>query len=111
MTELTKDADKLICYIYKEYLERRKSGISKSEAKEFEGNFYSNIKALSKWNSADMSDTLQELHDKKYIKKNVLGDFSLLDSSVVYMENRFKNGLSDVMDFISSLPSLPFLSI
>lgn len=107
MPELTKDADKVICCIYKEYLERRKSGMSKAESKEFDGNFYLNVKTLSKWNSADVSDTLQELHDKKYIKKNILGDFSLLDDSVVYMENRFKNGLSEVMDFISSLP-LPF---
>lgn len=107
MQKLTNDADKLICCIYKEYLEKRKSGISKPEAKEFDGNFYRNIKALSKWNDADISDTLQELHDKEFIKENILGDFSLLDSTVVYMENRFKNGLSEVMDFISSLP-LPF---
>ena len=107
MPELTKDADKVICCIYKEYLEKRKSGISKSEAKEFDGNFYLNIKALSKWNSADVSDTLQELHDKELIKKNIIGDFDLSDSAIVYMENRFKNGLSEVMDFISSLP-LPF---
>lgn len=107
MTELTKDADKVICCVYKEYLERRKSGMSKSQAKEFDGNFYRNVKALSKWNSADVSDTLQELHNKQYIKKNIIGDFSLLDDAVVYMENRFKNGLSEVMDFISSLP-LPF---
>lgn len=107
MLTLTKDADKLICCIYKEYLEKRKSGMSKSQAKEFDGNFYRSVKALSKWNDADVSDTLQELHNKQYIKKNILGDFSLLDDSVVYMENRFKNGLSEVMDFISSLP-LPF---
>lgn len=107
MTELTKDADKVICCVYKEYLERRKSGMSKSQAKEFDGNFYRNVKALSKWNSSDVSDTLQELHNKQYIKKNIIGDFSLLDDAVVYMENRFKNGLSEVMDFISSLP-LPF---
>ena len=107
MPELTKDAEKLICCIFKEYLEKRKSGMSKSQAKEFDGNFYLNIKALSKWNSADVSDTLHELHGKKYIKENILGDFSLLDDAIVYMENRFKNGLSEVMDFISSLP-LPF---
>lgn len=101
MPELTKDADKVICCIYKEYLERRKSGISKSEAKEFGGNFYKNIKALSNWSSADMSDTLRELHDKEFIKKNVIGDFSLLDSSVIYMENRFKKGLEEITDFIS----------
>lgn len=111
MPELTKDADKVICYIYKEYLERRKSGMSKSQAKEFDGNFYRNVKALSKWNSADVSDTLQELHDKELISKNVIGDFELLDSAIAYMENRFKKGLSEVVDFISSLPSIPFPSI
>lgn len=101
MPEITKDADKLICYIYKEYLEKRKSGSSKSEAKDFDGNFYKNVKALSKWNDVDISDTIQELHNAKFIRKNVWGDFSLLDSAVIYMENRFKNGLNEVTDFIS----------
>lgn len=101
MPELTKDADKVICCIYKEYLEKRKSGMSKSEAKEFNGNFYRNIKPLSKWNSADISDTLQELHKKELIKKNVIGDFILLDSAIIYMENRFKKGLEEITDFIS----------
>lgn len=101
MLELTKDADKVICCIYKEYLEKRKSGMSKSQAKEFDGNFYRNVKALSKWNDADVSDTLQELHDKKLIFKNVFGDFELLDSAVTYMENRFKKGLEEITDFIS----------
>lgn len=101
MPELTKDADKVICCIYKEYLEKRKSGMSKSEAKEFDGNFYLKVKALSKWNSADVSDTLQELHNKGLIKKNVIGDFDLLDSAIIYMENRFKKGLNEITDFIS----------
>ncbi len=101
MPELTKDADRVICCIYKEYLERRKSGISKSEAKEFDGNFYKSIKVLSKWNSSDVSDTLRELHEKGLIKQNVLGDFDLLDTAIIYMENRFKKGLDEITDFIS----------
>ena len=104
MRELTKDADKLICCIYKEYLEKRKSKVPKLEAKEFEGNFYKDIKALSNWSDPDISETLQELHDKKYVKKDVLGDFILNDDAIIYMENRFKDGLKEVMDFISSLP-------
>lgn len=107
MPELTKDADKLICCLYREYLEKRKSGISKADAKEFEGNFYKNVKVLSNWNSSDVSETLQELHGKKLLKKNVLGDFSLNDEAIIYMENRFKNGLNEVMDFISNLPLMP----
>jgi hypothetical protein len=111
MSELTKDADKVICYIYKEYLERRKSGMSKSEAKRFKMDFYQNIKVLSKWSDDDVSDTLRELHSKEFIKREISGSFSLLDSAITYMENRFKKGLSEVMDFISSLPSIPFPGI
>ena len=106
MSELTKDADKVICYIYKEYLERRKSGMSKSEAKRFKMDFYQNI-----WRDDDVSDTLRELHSKEFIKREISGSFSLLDSAITYMENRFKKGLSEVMDFISSLPSIPFPGI
>lgn len=29
------------------------------------------------------------------------GNFDILDSTIVYMESRFKNGLSDVLDLIS----------
>lgn len=35
-TELTKDAQKLVALLYKSYLERRKSGMSKANAKFFE---------------------------------------------------------------------------
>lgn len=107
MEQLTKDADKIICCIYKEYLERRKSGISKSKAKEFSDSFYKNVQTLSKWSDEDISDTLQELHDKAYIKRNIFEEFVLLDSAVIYMENRFKNGLDGVMDFISKIPLIP----
>lgn len=101
MPELTKDADKLICCIYKEYLEKRKSGIPKKQAKEFDGSFYRNIKALSSWNSSDISDTLRELHDKKFIFEDIIGNISINDSAIIYMENRFKNGLNEITDFIS----------
>lgn len=33
--ELTKDAEKLICVMYKRYLEKHSSGLSKSEANYF----------------------------------------------------------------------------
>lgn len=101
MPELTKDAEKLICCIYKEYLEKHKSGIPKSKAKRFGINFYQDIKSLSKWSSEDISDTLQELHQNGYIKQDISGGFFLLDSAVVYMENRFKKGLEEITDFIS----------
>lgn len=33
--ELTRDAEKMICIIYKEYLTRRKNGVPKNQAKQF----------------------------------------------------------------------------
>lgn len=39
-TELTKDAQKLVALLYKSYLERRKSGMSKANAKFFEPSEY-----------------------------------------------------------------------
>ncbi len=103
MVSLTKDADKIVCCIYKEYLERRKSGSSKSESKEFEANFYRNIKSIADWSSDDISDTLCELKDARFVKMYITGDFSLNNEAIIYMENRFKNGLTELTDFISKL--------
>lgn len=101
MSALTKDADKIICCIYKEYLERRKSGSPKSEAKEFEANFYQDIKSIANWDCNDISDTLHELQNAGFLKVYITNDFSMNDETIVYMENRFKNGLAELTDFIS----------
>ncbi len=101
MSGLTKDADKIICCIYKEYLERRKSESSKSEAKEFEDNFYQDIKSIANWDCNDISDTLRELQNAGFLKVYITNDFSINDEAIVYMENRFKNGLAELTDFIS----------
>lgn len=100
MKDLTKDADKLICCIYKSYLEKRKNDISKFDAKHFDSDFYKEIKVLSSWQNNDISDTLSELKHADLIKLYIRGSFSLNDSAIIYMENRFKNGLSEITDFI-----------
>lgn len=99
--ELTKDSDKLACIVYKEYLSRRKLGESKANAKRFNFNFYSEIKALSNWHPDDIAETINELKRANFVKKYVDGGFILLDDFVIYMENRFKNGFVEVTDFIS----------
>lgn len=101
MFELTKDADKLTCCIYKMYLEKRNSGMSKEAAKSFDENFYKNEPKLSKWNKDDILDTLLELHKNGLIKLDIIGNFTLENKLIVYMENRFKNGLFEIVDFVS----------
>lgn len=99
--ELTKDADKVICSAYKKFLERRKSGESKSNAKCFDQNFYKDIKTLASWDEQDVLDTLIELKRANFVKLYVRGSFQLNDDAIIYMENRFKNGLTDVTDFLA----------
>lgn len=101
--ELTKDSDKLICNIYKVYLEKCKNGQSKANAKRFPCNFYKEIKFLSSWAAEDIDETLNELKRANFIKKYIDGGFQIQDNFIIYMENRFKNGFTEVTDFISKL--------
>ena len=78
---LTNDADKLACIVYKQYLHMRNDGMSKANAKHFNHDFYENIACLSKWHPDDIDETIDEF--------------------IIYMENRFKNGIMEVTDFIS----------
>lgn len=100
---LTKDSDKLACIIYKEYLNRRKSGESKANAKRFNYNFHSAIKSLSDWHIDDIDETINELKRANFVKKYIDGGFVLLDDFIIYMENRFKNDIIGVTDFLSKL--------
>lgn len=99
--ELTKDADKLCCSAYKSYLSQRKDGVSKANAKHFPFDFYKEIPVLSSWSDDDIDETLNELKRAGFIKKYIDGGFLLQDSFIIYMENRFKNGLIEVTDFIA----------
>ncbi len=99
--EITKDAQKVIFCLYKIYLERRKAGISKSKAVEFEEDFYKDEKSLSKLDGETIYECLIELKNNSYIKMDICGNITLLNSTIVYMENRFKKGLNEVVDFLT----------
>ncbi|WP_455258997.1 hypothetical protein [Ruminococcus sp.] len=101
MPELTKDADKMICIIYKMYLEKIKSGMSKVASNAFEEDFYKSDKLLSKWHPDDITTTFLELGQKGYLKIYISGNFEITNQAIIYMENRFKNGLLDLVDFVT----------
>lgn len=103
MTELTKDADKMLCCLYKEYLQRIKSGSSKSSSKFFNMEYTSTDNVLSQWHNDDVCATRSELSKKGLLKAYMSGNFELTDEAVSYMENRFKNGLSEVIKYLADL--------
>lgn len=104
MEQLSKEADKLICILYKEYLERIKKSISKRNSKMFSGSEYVHESIISKWSVEDIDEICRELSRKGYIECFYGGGsvqhFHLLDDAIVYMENRFKNGLKEVMETV-----------
>lgn len=99
--ELTKDADLLVCCAYKEYLDRRKNGIPKRQANTFHPEFRENTPELSGWLHDDYLYTVGELKRAGFARMALDGTFYITERCIIYMENRFKNGLMEVVDFIS----------
>ena len=101
--QLTKDADKLVCFMYKSYLEKRKAGINKINALHFELSDIKTFKICSSWSDSDNKVTVAELKRTGLGKTYINGGFSANEQFIIYMENRFKDGLTGVVDFISKL--------
>lgn len=100
---LTNDAEKMICHMYKAYLERRKDSMDKLNAKHFSFEEIKELKPFAKWSDRDIRDTVAEVSRAGYGNMYLDGGFSANDDFIVFMENRFKNGLSEVIDFITKL--------
>lgn len=86
--QLTKDADRAICLIYKEFLNRRKSGLQKSRAKDFSMP-QSREPIYSSMPQVDFNDALSELNSVGLIRLYRGHGFLLDDKGVLYMENAF----------------------
>lgn len=100
---MTKDADKMLCCLYKEYLNRINVGASKTSSREFTPEYIQSDDVLSKWHPDDVLITRTELKNLGYITVNIIGKFRLTDEAISYMQNRFKNGLNEVIAFITKL--------
>lgn len=99
--QLTKDTDKIFCLIYKEYLNRRKGGMSKSSAKMFDDPEALRSQFLQGILEDDIHEALHELKTNHMTRNFIDGSFELEDEGIIYMENRFKNGLIEITDFIA----------
>lgn len=98
---MTKDTEKFLCEIYQEYLRRRKSGMSKSEAVQFSRPEEMVNEFMQGNLPDDMHECIYELKKLNYVHAYITNSFSLEDTAIIYMENRFKNGLKEVSDFIA----------
>ena len=102
---LSKDADRLLCLLYKSYLEKRKEGLSKNESRMFGGSDDIQASFLPLQSVADVDETCRELDRSGCAVVHYADDVAYLvvlsDAAIILMENRFKNGLMGVVDFIA----------
>lgn len=106
---LSRDADALICVLYKEFKQRRKSGEPKQKARNMGGSPVIHKNLLPKWSFEDVDETCRELSRAGLVNcswaDNIAYRVILSDAGIVYMENRFKDGLASVLDHLEALRS------
>ncbi len=98
--ELTRDGERMTAAIYKSYLEKRKAGQSKSEAKLLSSDALKQEYFCDE-SLADFMDALREVTKSFSCKTYIDGSFELSYSLIAYMENRFKNGIIDAASFLA----------
>lgn len=103
MDELTRETQKMLCLVYKEYLDRRKNNIDRESAKFFRFNFYEDIPQLSQYSQNDISSFTSELSKAGYVKMYIDGGFALQNKAIIMLENKFKNGAKEVLGFLTNL--------
>ena len=106
---LTKDTEKLLCEVYKQYLERRKSGMAKRSARDFGNPEKWPEDLFSSYSKSDILDALRELKNVGMVRTYLNCGFVLLDPAIIYMENRFPDGVSQVLEWLAKIKNaIPF---
>ena len=102
---LTKDADKLLAMIYRNYLDKRKDGVDRDVAKRL-GSSQTLKETLSlPYSLGDVDSFCMELHDLGYLHvlpaDNTVYHASLTNAGIARLENRFTDGLKSVVEFLT----------
>lgn len=111
---LSRDADALICLLYKNFLDKRGQGVSKGKAMMFGSSEDIHRNLTPKLSLQDTGSTCLELHKAELLNcfsaDSVAYFVQLTDNGIVYMENRFKDGLKSVLDYLGSIKgAIPFV--
>ena len=82
---------------------KSKLAVQKPKPIFFSKNYRTENSRFSTWHEDDFSSTRRELTQLGFVKSSVIGSFELTPTAIEYMENRFKNGIKELADFISKL--------
>ena len=108
--QLTKDADALICLLYKQYCQKLKDGVPKTQAKMFGSSEDIHKTIAPKWTFEDVDETCRELSRAGLLEcryaDNIVWFAQLSDTGIIYMKNRFKNNLDNVLDYLNKIRNI-----
>lgn len=110
---LTNDAKYLISKMYSEYLEKRKSGKPKSDARSF-FDIETVHKLMPEWSADDVLDTCWELKVKGLLNgssaSNSLIYISMTTDAIAILESSFKDKVNEVLEYVTKIKNLiPFI--
>lgn len=107
MQGITKEARYVLVNLYREYLNRRDRGFSRSDAALFGDSNTLQKTLFPGEDSENISDLCWELHRQGYLfctpGDNLANDVTLLPKAIVAMEQRFPNGLKQILDALGKL--------
>lgn len=102
----------MLCAIYKAYKDKRKSGEPKSDAKCAGSSEIIHANLMPEWIFEDVDETCRELDRAGYLgcfyAEDVTRYSELTDRAIIYMENRFVNGLTGVMEYMAKIKQAIF---
>lgn len=105
MDDLTKEQQKLLVSMYKEVLNRQ-STLSFEYSNHFTDSDQIRDLFCPEKKSEHVSELCWKLKSKGYIDcepgDDLANEISLTDKTIIYMENRFKNGIKDILSFLSN---------
>lgn len=108
--ELTKEADAMICVLYREYLTRREHKVSIDNACLFHDDCSIHENFFPQWPLEDVTAVCWQLHRKKLLHAsrgdNHANNVFLTEEGIIYMEGRFGHKLEVVADWIGKLAGL-----
>jgi hypothetical protein len=110
---ITRDADAFICVLYREYLKSRKSGKTIEDSARFGDDARIQETLFPKWQLDDVTHLCWYLAGKNLLRAyrgdNKANRVSLSEDGIVYMENRFPEGISQLLSALGKLASLLLL--
>ena len=106
---MTKEADYLLCALYKGYLEKRKAEKFRENAAAFGEAEEVQAEFAQTWPVNDIEDAVRELSRAKLVScvwaNNTFSEGVLTSEAIIYMENRFDNKLNRLLQRITAIRS------